>query len=829
MGTQALLRLGADPDLIVHAPLLNAFLPLDIPENELTTAMDGRVRAENTQGLLIRLLDDTVRLGPAVLILEDAHWLDSASWALALQVSRRVPAVLLVVGMRPIAEPVPADCVALLEMPGTDRLRVQALQAADSLALACNRLGVDALPPAVANLIEHKSQGHPFFCEELTYALRDLGLIQIEGSVCRPARRCRLERRRRTRQHSGSHCQPDRSSRAAHQLTLKVSSVIGRLFPMCVLRDIYPIESDRSRLLELLDDLTDFDFTLREAPEPDLAFLFKHVTIQEVSYDMLLFARRRQLHESIARWYEQTHSADLSAFYPLLAHHWTRAEVACKAIDYLEVAGAQAMRGGAYQEAVLFLRDAIRLDPGDGTEGSGLCGGVRRAQWQAKLGEAYLGLGRLVDSREHTALALQLLGHPLPGTRTQLVAQFAIELARQAMHWLAPSWFLGRSREAIEILRWSARACDVACQICYYSQEVAPGAFSALRALNLAEASGPCPELARSYGTMCIMAGMVPLHSLAEAYGRRAQETALLIDDLSTRAWVAQAIGMYWLTVGRWQQSREKLTEAVDTTRRLGDWRRWEESLTELARLEFLQGDFQLGARLFQEVESVARQRGHDQVVGWSLHGQSTCLLRLGQTERAAGMLKTSPALEPGYTNIADMILGRGLLALARLLLGHCDLARQDAEEALRLMEQTRPMANFNMEGYAATAEVFLTLWEQSVQTFGSAPRPLRAQAHTACKSLRQFARVFPMAQPRAWAWWGWLQYLSRRPRQARSSWRAAMWHAQELKMPFEEALIHREIGRHAGPGLDPPPDPSPAGRRDLRNAGCSRRPEGFN
>jgi len=48
-----------------------------------------------------------------------------------------------------------------------------------------NRLQVATLPAPVAELIREKAHGNPFFSEELAYALRDAGLIQIEGDACR--------------------------------------------------------------------------------------------------------------------------------------------------------------------------------------------------------------------------------------------------------------------------------------------------------------------------------------------------------------------------------------------------------------------------------------------------------------------------------------------------------------------------------------------------------------------------------------------------------------------------------------------------------------------
>jgi len=43
------------------------------------------------------------------------------------------------------------------------------------------------------------------------------------------------------------------------QLALKVASVIGRVFPLRLLSDIYPIEGDRASLPGLLQDLVRLD------------------------------------------------------------------------------------------------------------------------------------------------------------------------------------------------------------------------------------------------------------------------------------------------------------------------------------------------------------------------------------------------------------------------------------------------------------------------------------------------------------------------------------------------------------------------------------------
>jgi class 3 adenylate cyclase/tetratricopeptide (TPR) repeat protein len=796
-------RLAADPDLLNQAPLLNVFLPLDLPDNGLTASLTGQVRADNTHDLIVRLLADEVIRSPTVLIVEDAHWLDSASWALALQVSRRVRPLLMIVTSRPLEEPVPPDGRTLFHGSGAEHLRLDALAPADAVALACDRLGVDALPPQAAALIGRKAQGHPFFSVELAYALRDSGLIEVAGGTCRPTAGVDWDAIAFPDSIQGVITNRIDRTPPSHQLALKVSSVIGRLFSFRVLRDIFPIEAERPRLPGLLRDLSDYNLTLLEAPEPELTYGFRHVIIRDVSYNMLLFSHRRQLHRSIAAWYERTFADDLSPYYPLLAHHWTAAGDESRAIDCLERSGDQALRGGAYQEAATFFHEAIRLE-------DHLTGEVdtsRRARWEAKLGEAYLGLGRLTECREHTERALRLLGEPVPETRPRLAVQFAGQVVRQLTHRILPARAAPRGRRPAEGLRQAACAHEVISQVCYYSQEMTLGVYSALRALNLAERVGPCPELARGYATMCIAASLVPLHPLAEVFGRQARRTAEAVGDPVTDVWVSELMGVYWLGAGRLDRGREKLAEAVRLAGRLGDWRKWEESQGELARLLYLQGDFAGGLSLFGEQWRVARQHGHDQAQVWGRHGQATILMWQGRVEQAAEMLEESPVLEPDYPRTADAILGLGLLAAARLRLGRREDAAWAADATTRLIERTRPMANFNLEGYSGAVEVYLDQWESVAAAGSCAPRELKRRARRACRALDGFARVFPIARPRAALWGGRRAWLRGQAPRAFVRWRVGLEAAERLGMPLEQGLLHAEIARRAalpGPLLAP-------------------------
>ena len=357
--SQILDLLEDEPQWLEKAALLNEVLGLDLPDTEVSAALVGQQRAEATRDLLVELLQDSVNRSPKLLVLEDAHWLDSSSWALVLAVAQKVKPLLLAIARRPMGEQVPEEYDRMLRIEGVEQLHLEVMPATDTLDLLCRRLGVKSLPDSMAELIEKKAEGNPFFSEELAYGLREAGVIEIQNGECRIAAGVGNlnELNFPATVQAVITSRIDRLS-PREQLTLKVASAIGRSFGFQLLRDIHPIEEDKPELPNYLMKLERFDLTPMETPEPDLRYMFKHIITQEVAYGLMLHSQRRQIHESLALWYERSYE-ELSGFYAILAHHWSQTLVAEKAIFYLEKAGEQAVRSHALREAVQFFSEAL--------------------------------------------------------------------------------------------------------------------------------------------------------------------------------------------------------------------------------------------------------------------------------------------------------------------------------------------------------------------------------------------------------------------------------------------------------------------------------------
>lgn len=809
------------------APLLDPVLPLDWSESELTAQMTGKVRADNTYELITLLLQQVAHDGnsieaPYVFILEDCHWLDSASWQLALLVAQRIKPVMLVLATRPLTEPVPTEYQQISQLSRTIQIELNNLPDEDIIALICRRLKVKNLPVELASLIITKAQGNPFFSQELVYALRDAGKIQNIGDDCQIVGN--LDEAGLPDTVQGVITSRIDRLTPSQQLTLKVASVIGRTFEYELLQNVHPIETDRHNLSHHLGALRDLDITIEEVPHPELAYAFKHIIIQEVAYDLMLYAHRQELHQAIARWCEQIYADDLSPKYELLSHHWHRAGDTERAIGYLEKAGDDALHDYANAEAIRFFNRAIRLteqvtvsqNNGDNSPTGTTM--LQRARWEIKLGEAYVNWVKFKDGQIHFEQGLALFGYPVPSGKINLAKGITGQIGQRLKHSFRPPNTQQVGDRDKWILLEAARAYEGLTAVYYFANQPLSSLFAALQSLNLAEQAGPSPELARAYASVGIIIGFVPIHRLAELYCHRALTMAEELDNLAARAWISLLTGIYHAGVGHWQQAQKLLEQVIDISERLGDRSRWDDGVGNLAMIHFFRGEFEQCDRRHADVLASAERRNDAHNQAWAMRGQVYVMLQRGELDAARTALHTLEKLLEQDTGLVDEALTidmYGLLALVHVRRNEPELAQNAAHTGAALIAKTSPTSFLSLPGYAGIAETFLQLWEQDmvnqlgydVYAFNRSKihkaavrnykSPDKGATRQACEALSKYAKVFPIGQPRAKLWQSRFQWLAGRPLIARKLQHKALTLAQRQQTPYEEALAHYEIGRH--------------------------------
>ncbi|NTU54696.1 MAG: AAA family ATPase [Anaerolineales bacterium] len=801
-----------DEDLVRYYPLLDVILPMHIPDNELTSAMTGEIRGSNIREVLTRVLGHAANQTPLLIVLEDLHWFDSASWALLVDVQQKVRPVFLALNTRPLTDPVPAQFKQILDHPGTRLVKLEAMMLDDVEALVCQRLGVKSIPPMVGRLIREKSEGHPFFAEELAYALRESRVLVIENQECKvDSHFMDLESLTLPDTLQAAITNRIDSLAPSQQLTLKVASVIGRIFAFRVLQAVHPIEADRASLPNYMESLTRLSLTLVESETPDLAYIFKHAVTQEVAYNLMLYSQRRQLHQAVAEWIEQNHSDNLESYFTLLAHHWTQAaempdvsrnELAIeKAVDYLEKAGDQAMQNYANSEAIQFYTQALEWDsrlPTPPAMESAWQRQVRRARWHSRLGLSYYGLGSLPDCDKHVREALQLLGSPIPNSSTQFALGIFPQVLRQTFHRFFPARYVGfvkgQDREAaVEV----ARLYELMSRIYFYSNETLPIVYTAIRFLNEAEKAGRSPELASAYASMAVLAGFMQLHKLAETYVERGIAVSEEVNQISNRITVGVVTSLYRLTVGKWDEVRERVEESKALCERIGDYRQWGDCTGMLGESAFISGDLAYSMNIQKILLADARRRRSPLHQCWGLLGVAVNNIRLGNEAEAIPMLEEALKILEETPNRSSSIETNGQLGLAYLMTGQDGRALEYANRALEMAMGISPTVYSMDVGYAAIADVYFTLWEKALQNPNGTAEPakFRSLAEKAIKLLRVFKNVFPIGQPSLLYYQGWYEWLNGKRPQAVRSWNLGLEAAQKFRMRYEEGLIHMKLG----------------------------------
>jgi class 3 adenylate cyclase/tetratricopeptide (TPR) repeat protein len=810
-----------DPDLARYAPLVDVILPVPIPDNELTSAMSGEIRGGNVRELLTRLLAYEASQSPLLIVMEDLHWFDSASWALLVDIQQKVRPLFLALNTRPLTDPVPVQLKQVLDTPGTRLLRLEAMKLDDVEALVCQRLGVKSVPPMLSRLIREKSEGHPFFAEELAYALRDSGILIIENQECRVHSRF-LNFEDLTLPDTLQAAITNRidSLDPSQQLTLKVASVIGRIFAFRVLQAIHPIEADKSALPDYMVALTRLSLTLVESEAPDLAYIFKHAVTREVAYNLMLFSQRRFLHQAVAEWIEKNNEKNLEAYYTLLAHHWSQAadttetltdgKALQKAVEYLEKAGEQAMQNYANQEAVQFFSQALELDKkltGLDVEKFARERKLRKARWHSRLALAHYGLGSLPDCSKHVHEALQLLEKPMPRSSLQIGFGLLPEIIRQVFHRAFPSRFIGSARGAQkrDVAIEAARLYELLGRIYFYSNETLPIMYSVVRFLNEAEKAGPSPELASAYSSMSVLAGFAQLHKLAETYVNRALAVARQVNLSSNLITVYVVTSAYLITVGKWEDVRRRVEEAKELCEQLGDTRQWGDATAMLGESAFLAGDTSYSMNMQKELLEDARRRRNPLHQCWGLLGVSVNDVRWGKAADALPMLEDGLRILEETPNLASSIEINGQIALAHLRLGQEEKALVYAEKVLQLSEKLSPTVYSMDVGFSGAADVYFELWERALQDPAKKADAdgLKDLAEKAIKRLIAFEKVFPIGQAVTPIYQGWYAWLTGKHEAAIKSLQRGLAAALKFNMAYEEGLIRLKLAAYAQGNLD--------------------------
>ena len=606
-----------------------------------------------TYAALRRVFLDAARQRPAVIEIEDLHWIDDTSADFLASLVEVMPGarLLLLTTYRLGYQP------QWLDKSYAHQVALRQLSAADSRDLVSAILQRSGQTADAIEILD-KAEGNPLFLEELARSWVERAPNESETLVPDTIQGILTARIDRL---------PD-----LHKRLLQTASVLGREFGHDLLGALW----DRPEPLEpMLTDLQRWEFLVRTPSEDQSVHLFKHALTHEVAYQSLLSRRRRQLHAAVATALESRYADRLEDAYDRLIYHYPRAGDPDKTIHYLRLFAKRAARHYAHNEAARALEQALehgtQLDPEQRDR--------RLVETLLQLAESLLPLARFPDTLElckRYEPHVERVDDPalsgpfffwLAHTHTYLGNQEACQACAQRSI---------RAAQACGDEATEGKACYVLGRDGFWSGQFSDGIRYSLRAVVLLERSDEPWWQGQAYW----VAGFnhYVLGQLAD--GLEALERALAIGEAldDYRLDTSWSIGYFYASLGDPEQGIEQCQAGLE---------RSQDPLNTAVAMGFLGHAYLQQEDLDRALETLAssveqlRQTGMQQILGWFLVFLAEAELAAGRSEAAQATAEEALAT----TRDADFHYGVGL---AQRALGIVALARADSAEAEQFLTQ---------------------------------------------------------------------------------------------------------------------------------------------
>ncbi len=331
-----------------------------------------------------RLLLTLAKKQPLILVIEDYHWIDSASLELLEFIfeapefyQKLQPPLLLICLSRPEKE---KECYRTQERlknrlgDNFQEIILSPLDERASTRLTYNLLKIPGIPEEFKDKILSKAEGNPFYIEEILRSLIDAGILVFESGIWHLTSNISFVSIPDTVQAVIA-SRLDRLESDVKNV-LQTASVIGRIFYERVLKYVSGI--DNLMLSLYLATLEEFEYIqklesrklkteMEYIPKSkisnlksEIEYVFRHPLIQEVVYNSLLKKRRKELHNRIGECIEKLFAEWLDDFCELLSLQYYSAENWVKAYEYSLRSARKAKSGYLNKQAIEFYDWAIK-------------------------------------------------------------------------------------------------------------------------------------------------------------------------------------------------------------------------------------------------------------------------------------------------------------------------------------------------------------------------------------------------------------------------------------------------------------------------------------
>jgi len=298
---------------------------------------------------------------PLALFLDDLQWFDDASMGLLHHMVRAITAEhLLVIGAYRDLD--------LEDQRSLSRSVAEINRERLSYALPLKRLAFDhvlqmvrqtfgeKVPGELPDLVYAKTEGNPFFVEEVLRSLveegavypvekgwgvKDLSDVHVPRGIKEVAQK-RLERL---------------DEESSHVLSL--AAVVGREFSFPMLREVTGLDEDR--LIDIIDKCLQARLVVARHILGEEVYAFADTQLRDVLYEDISPVRRRRHHLKVGEAIENVYTGKTDDYLEALAYHFLEGNDLSKAVNYAQKAGDKAARLFAWDQARRYYETALKL------------------------------------------------------------------------------------------------------------------------------------------------------------------------------------------------------------------------------------------------------------------------------------------------------------------------------------------------------------------------------------------------------------------------------------------------------------------------------------
>ena len=280
-----------DPDFADDLPLVFDFLGVPDPERP-APQVSAEARLRLLRGVTRRLYRAPGRTDPVITVMEDLHWIDEGSEAFVAEMVSAVEgtATLAVVNYRPEYTPAWGDSAVYR------RISLVPLGPDSTKELLIDLAGDDPSLDGLAEMIHERTEGNPFFIEEVVRELVEAGYLEGERGSYRLTKPVTDTGVPATVQAILA-ARIDRLETA--KKLLQAASVIGKEVPEPALKLVSGVDDEA--LADGLKELIGAGFLYEAEIYPERVLAFSHPLTQEVAYGSQLGEQRAKAHAATAR------------------------------------------------------------------------------------------------------------------------------------------------------------------------------------------------------------------------------------------------------------------------------------------------------------------------------------------------------------------------------------------------------------------------------------------------------------------------------------------------------------------------------------------------